>query len=1220
MRALFYSMLGILVVAVVVVGAVWLVPWPESSTVAERVTAEGSEDRPASESSDAVPPATGAPSPRTAPPPVTLPAPPVPAPDRPHADAPRGAGRGATTPSGPAAAPEGSSSQPGSTHPNPGTPEQPGGQEPVLPDGVTWDEQARSFAVASQRIELEVDYSAGVNIAGLSVDGTVVLDAPAPATRITLPGNVIVTSAQALDVEIDPTATGMEMAFRLPIAGGDVVETWHLGVDGDAIAWDVEREVDLTAPMPLAIESAALAFVDDAWQNVRRPADGGNIPVGGPQLVEAAATFTAIDALGRNGILLESAPNHAVFDADHLVFLTPERPTGLEVTVDSTSTVTSLIAREGSTGSSAELRAGWRFTAGAVAYANGNPAGYDSRFSEDADEQLLAAATYSDGDVEGGSIRLAAVERAPFYAGADLAGFDNAALSALINDFGRTIVQGADIGASSERSFRAGEAPAFTSPWNVWALELIQDPGAFASMRSQIADIVAEPKRDPANPNTRVGGELGGLQDENGRIWCCRPFSSVNTVQPTYATTDSVFNLVFATATLYNLDPDAAWLEGIADDIRLALQYAEDELLIEAGPTAGLFANSQCADPQSVTGCFIDWSEWNDQYDIGQVSAYHNVFAYAALAEWADLERAVLSDGPAADHYESLAAGIETAYNRTSGAGGFWSSATDAYAYTRDASGALAKDCSHLFTNGYPLMFGLVDSPARELTVAFSMREQYDRLATEGHVYDHGAQGGSDYRWRIHGSNPVSCGSGETVEGGYPRMYFPFFEDGGGHLLNEQPAAQIALTTGDRSNMVDHARTVVDRYDLDHFMGWSNIQPDTLLPRRDIWQEPFMVNNVLGVWSLYHDVLGLQPRHDRLDVLPAIDASLVDSVIDYRLRGDEPVRVEYLGTESYAITADVSVPVRVGWQRLPGEQLVLTVDGVDTAVVADAEGEVWVDATGTGRSVYTLSGESGILSDDDAFEFSSEWWSAPGDEFAGGSLRGTSSAGATATLRFTGTGAAALASVGGDKGLATVTVDGVEISVGDWYADTGVHLRRPVVVTGLEHGEHELVITVRGEHSAASVGDQITIDGAVVFGGDLTPPDPDAPSETAVHPSNLTYTGGWWGVADPAFLLGELRGTSETGATVSYSFTGTGFTISGSTGGDKGQARVEIDGVEVAVADWYSTSPGHRVPVYAVDGLAPGSHTVTVTVLGTAAAGSTGTQVNLDAILTRTGS
>jgi alpha-amylase len=353
--------------------------------------------------------------------------------------------------------------------------------------------------------------------------------------------------------------------------------------------------------------------------------------------------------------------------------------------------------------------------------------------------------------------------------------------------------------------------------------------------------------------------------------------------------------------------------------------------------------------------------------------------------------------------------------------------------------------------------------------------------------------------------------------------------------------------------------------------------------------------------------------------VPAIDASLVGSSIDYRLRGDEPVHVEYLGTESYAITAATSVPVRVGWQRLPGEQLTLTVDGAATTVTADAAGEVWTDAVASGRHVYELSGSQGIVYDDDAVEFSPEWWQAPGDTFAGGSLRGTSTTGATATLRFTGTGAAVLASVGGDKGLATVTVDGQQVAVGDWYADSAGHLVRTVTVDGLAPGEHELVLTVRGEHAPASVGTQVTLDAVVVYGGGLTPPDPDAPTETAVHPVNFSYTGGWWGVADPAFLLGELRGTSEAGATVSYTFTGTGVTVSGSTGGDKGRARVEIDGVEVGIADWYSTSPAHRVRIFSIDDLDPGQHTITLTVLDTPSPGSVGTQVNLDALLVRTG-
>lgn len=1199
MRAALFVFIGLLTAAAITIAAV-VVFSPKEPTSQSTSLPESSEEEPSTEPTPAPRP-TSSPKPTSTPAPTSTPGPVTPP-------------RGGTSPGAPSGTPPTGAFP---SNPDPEGPTEPG--TTPLADGIAWSDAEGWFTVTTPRLALRVNYSAGVQVESLAVDAASVIDAAAPATRITLPDDSVVTSASATDIEVEPTATGMSVSLTIPLPQGEVTELWHLAKDGDAVSWDVEREFDLDAPTALGIETAALAFIDDAWQNVRRPADGGNIPVGGDQLIAAAADFTAIDALGRNGILLESAPNHAIFDTSQLVFLTHDRASGLSVSLDSGATATSLLEREGTVGASESLRAGWRLTDGPVAYANGNPAGYDSRFSEEAGELLLDSPTYQDGDQESATVALAAVERSSYYAGVELEGFDNDALAALVNDFGRTIVQGADIGASSERSFRAGEAPAFTSPWNVWALELIQDPGAFASMRSQIEDIVALPKRNPANVNAPVDGVLGGLQDSDGRIHCCRPFSSLNTVQPTYATTDSVFNLIFATATLYNLDPDAAWLAGIADDMRLALDYAENELLIQSGPTAGLFANSQCADPQSVTGCFIDWSEWNDQYDIGQVSAYHNVFAYAALTEWAELEREILDDSANATHYEALAGGIQTAYNRTSSSGGFWSSTTDTYAYTRTADGAIAKDCSHLFANGYPLMFGLTDSPARELTVAMSMREQYDRLATEGHVYDHGAQGGTDFRWRIHGSNPVSCGTGETVEGGYPRMYFPFFEDGGGHLLNEQPATQVALTTGNRTTPVDHARTVVDRYELDHFMGWSNIQPDTLLPRRDIWQEPFMVNNVLGVWSLYHDVLGLQPRHDELRIIPAIDESLVGSTIDYRLRGDEPVTVEYLAEESYAITADTSVPVRVGWQRFPGETLTLTIDGVTSSVVADASGEVWVEATASGRHVYELSGAQGTVFDDNALEFSPEWWQAPGDTFAGGSLRGTSSTGATATLRFTGTGAAILASVGGDKGLATVTVDGVEVATGDWYSSSSGHLARTILVEDLPYGEHVLVLTVDGAHAPASVGNQITVDGAIVFGGELTPPDPNAPTETAVHPVNFAYTGGWWGVADPAFLLGELRGTSETGATVSYTFTGTGFTVSGSTGGDKGQARVEIDGVEAAIADWYSTSPGHRVPIYSVDGLEPGQHTVTLTVLGTGASGSVGTQVNLDAIIVRTG-
>jgi len=1091
----------------------------------------------------------------------------------------------------------------------------------TIPAGVTWDTTAKSFTVDSGRVAIKVDYASGVVVSRLTVDDGNVLDPAVPSvgTRITPTGLASVDAAAADSVNVTTTTKGISASFELPFDGGTVTESWLFVPVGDSVTWTVDRDYDLDAPTSLATETGVLLFAEEAWQNVRRPLDGGNIPVGGDALVDAAAEFGAIDGLHRNGILLETAPNHAVFDTSQLVFLTHDQPSGLAVSLASDSTVGTELARTGTPTDAAGLEVAWRAVDGPLEYANGNESGYRGRFSEVADAALFAPATVTDGASESATITLAPEATADYYDGLDLVGVDSDALSRLVNDFGRTIVQGADIGASSERSFRAGEAPGFTSPWNVWSLELLQDEGAFASMRGQYLDIFALPKRDPAALNTPVGGQLGGLQDTDGRIHCCTPYGVLNESQPTYATTDNTINVVFSAATLYDLDPDADWLSAIAEPVRAALGYAENELLITSGPTAGLFANAQCADPQSVTGCFIDWSEWNDQYDIGQVSAYHNVFAYGALTKWAELEREVLGDSARADHYEALAAGVKAAYNRDTSAGGFWSTASNSFAYTRTADGQIAKDCSHLFTNGYASMVGLIEGEARELTMAESLRESYGVLETSGHVYDHGAQGGTDYTWKLHGSNPRSCASGETLENGWPRMYFPFFEDGGVHLLNEQPAAQIPLLLGDRSVNVQYANQVVDRYSVDGFMGWSNIQPDTLEPRRDIWQEPFMVNNVLGAWPLYHDVLGFQPHHDRLDLVPAIDATMVGSSLDYTLHGDQAVSVSYPGTDSYTVSFSGDTPVRIGWKRLAGTTHTLTVDGVTSTVTAAADGMVWADGVRNGSHTYSLTGELGITFDDSAVDFSAGWWQAPGDTFLGGSLRGSSVVGETATLRFTGTGASILASTGGDKGIATVTLDGVELDPADWFATSGLHLQRTVTVTGLAAGDHVLVITVSGSHSASSVGNQLTIDGVVVFGGGLTPPDPNAPSETAVHPSTFTYTGTWWGVADPAFLLGELRGTSEADATATISFTGTGVSLSGSTGGDKGRAQIVIDGVDHGVVDWYSTGSANRVALFAIDGLTAGAHTLVVTVLPTASPGSVGTQVNLDGALVRTG-
>jgi hypothetical protein len=62
-------------------------------------------------------------------------------------------------------------------------------------------------------------------------------------------------------------------------------------------------------------------------------------------------------------------------------------------------------------------------------------------------------------------------------------------------------------------------------------------------------------------------------------------------------------------------------------------------------------------------------------------------------------------------------------------------------------------------------------------------------------------------------------------------------------------------------------------------------------------------------------------------------------------------------------------------------------------------------------------------------------------------------------------------------------------------------------------------------------------------------------------------------------------------------------------------AEVRIDGVLVATVDLYhATLQGRRI-VFAADGLAPGAHTLEIRTLATANPASTGTRVDLDAVL-----
>jgi GH25 family lysozyme M1 (1,4-beta-N-acetylmuramidase) len=88
-------------------------------------------------------------------------------------------------------------------------------------------------------------------------------------------------------------------------------------------------------------------------------------------------------------------------------------------------------------------------------------------------------------------------------------------------------------------------------------------------------------------------------------------------------------------------------------------------------------------------------------------------------------------------------------------------------------------------------------------------------------------------------------------------------------------------------------------------------------------------------------------------------------------------------------------------------------------------------------------------------------------------------AGATATLRFTGTGATWITVLGPSMGRAQIRIDGAFVRAVDLYSSTFVFgVER--TVSGLSDGPHEMRISVLGTHRTASTGAGVAVDGWII--------------------------------------------------------------------------------------------------------------------------------------------
>jgi bacillopeptidase F len=233
------------------------------------------------------------------------------------------------------------------------------------------------------------------------------------------------------------------------------------------------------------------------------------------------------------------------------------------------------------------------------------------------------------------------------------------------------------------------------------------------------------------------------------------------------------------------------------------------------------------------------------------------------------------------------------------------------------------------------------------------------------------------------------------------------------------------------------------------------------------------------------------------------------------------------------------------------------------------------------------------------------WMGVDDSSANGGSYRSNATAGSTVSFQFAGMNLTLLTRKGPDQGMANVSVDRKVVGKGvDLYAATVSSFAQ--TFDGLASGVHKVTVKVLGTKNAASTGTAVAFDGFTV-------------DTTTTQESANTIGYNTWNGSTPTFASGGLdRQSSKAGASATFSFTGTGVDWITVSGRGWGQAQVSIDGIDMGIVDLYAPTKATWQTPKPYLGLATGSHTITITVLGSKNAASTGYTVVIDAFVVHT--
>jgi hypothetical protein len=752
-----------------------------------------------------------------------------------------------------------------------------GGSHPA----ISHDAAAKQLTISDGDLRMVVDYESRAHIVSFTQRGTELLaDGIYSMAEIAGSGARLDSRTLAADPAVKVRGNSVDLSFSMIDDELQIDETWSFDTRHGDIDLEVDRRYDWADGVtPTLAHNGQLTFGwARIWDNIRRPGDGGNIPIGN--------AYT-----GHDGFYLNEPNDRYGVEQSSFVMLAAEGTHALAVEATSDRDLATEFAYgEGNAYQETQVRDGgqWEYIVGTreegFVYSGHSSNGTDRYIYEpveSADERRdvvefsFDTADYNEYYDLGGTINGIA---------------DPAALTSLLNDFGRSGVVDEGYGMSTVGLRYLGNGPYDLAHSNPTVMGYF-DPAMTESQKN-----VLEYFRDYAQ------GEDGHMYGRTYRLTNPWGDNSLHDADPAYAA---------AVAEMYDYSPDEEWLASMRDSVHRALGFMLEQRY--DSPT-GMFTNdiTECSGRKSLR-------EWNDAFYVKWQSGYVNELMYHALTKWSVLERSVFGDDARATHYAETAAKLREQFNKDAADGGLWDPKMGAFAFWRCPDGTIQASVKHTQLNLQAIAFGMVDiDRARAILDDLDVEMKKNRLAMIPQNFYPILPNTEEW-------------SGDHFQSG--------LEDGPIYPFMTELYMKAAAVVGERERSLGYLDNTLERYTRDGFVGWS-FMDWSLEPR---FGEEWFPTNANAAGGVYTAMLGIKPTPGGVTIAPNFPTAMNGTSVTRTIHEEDELTVTYHTvldqTVEYRAKGRQSVTLEWSGQE-PGAEYTVREGGREHKVTADEQGVV----------------------------------------------------------------------------------------------------------------------------------------------------------------------------------------------------------------------------------------------------------------------------------------